>query len=285
MKPALLIALLVLIGITLAALIFSLTYRPPAPPAQPATVTALAIVTNPDSEAPDQYAPTLAVTLVEQISPTPTTSSTEDAAAEDTTTASETPVMEELQPGQGQLFFEDFEKDAVGWQYFVTAGDESAMDIYLEGGLLVVELTSEEIAAYVLYDQITLANVTVVTTARSAAAQDKEISLVCRSTEGVGWYEFGASHTGRWAIKRYDEETDQRIILDDGNTTAIRGGEEENTYSATCSGPELSFEVNGQPVGYTVDTRLISGTAGLGITAFSDLPVVVKFDTVAFLEP
>jgi hypothetical protein len=72
-----------------------------------------------------------------------------------------------------------------------------------------------------------------------------------------------------------------------GGSNAINQGKEVNEYSITCQGDELTLNINGDEVISIKDKKygLRSGQAGISVSSFDVLPILIEMDWLRISEP
>jgi hypothetical protein len=149
---------------------------------------------------------------------------------------------------------------------------------------------SEYVYYYLFYNAFTYEDVKVEARADNRGKNNNNISLICRYDEEVGWYEFNIANNGLYDIL-YAEVLDNGKIrwnrVANGGSNAINQGKEVNEYSITCQGDELTLNINGDEVISIKDQKygLRSGQAGISVSSFDVLPVLIEMDWLRISEP
>jgi hypothetical protein len=212
------------------------------------------------------------------------------------TEAPATEVVTEEPVSQAQQFFtEEFDDSLSGdWSVF-TISDPNVSDlekvtVEAENGNLVWNFDSEYVYYYLFYNPFTYEDVTVEARADNRGKNNNSVSLICRYDEEVGWYEFNIANNGLYDIL-YAEVLDNGKIrwnrVANGGSNAIKQGKDVNEYSATCQGEELTLTINGDEV-ISIDERnyrLRSGQAGISVSSFDVLPILIEMDWIRISEP
>jgi hypothetical protein len=212
------------------------------------------------------------------------------------TEAPATEVVTEEPVSQAQQFFtEEFDNPLSGdWSVF-TISDPNASDlekvtVEAENGNLVWNFDSEYVYYYLFYNPFTYEDVKVEARADNRGKNNNSVSLICRYDEEVGWYEFNIANNGLYDIL-YAEVLDNGKIrwnrVANGGSNAIKQGKDVNEYSATCQGEELTLTINGDEV-ISIDERnyrLRSGQAGISVSSFDVLPILIEMDWIRISEP
>ena len=205
-------------------------------------------------------------------------------------TATEPPV-----PQAEQYFTEEFDNPLSGdWSVF-TITDPSISDlddvtVEADGGNLVWNLDSEYVYYYLFYSAFTYDDVKVEARADNRGRNNNSVSLICRYDPEVGWYEFNIANSGIYDIL-YARVLDNGKIewnrVANGGSNAIKQGKDVNEYSATCEDEQLTLEINGDEVISIKETRygLRSGQAGISVSSFNVLPILIEMDWIRISEP
>lgn len=129
-----------------------------------------------------------------------------------------------------------------------------------------------------------------VDTAYLAGPINNEFGVICRYSqqgEAHSFYFFVISSDGYYALGKVSQN--KRTILDPEDyapSSAIRLGEADtNHLTATCDGSQMSFAVNGTPVGAFEDAELTHGDVGLLAGSFDEAGVKIHFDNVEVRRP
>lgn len=217
----------------------------------------------------------------------------EDAGAADTPPPTNTP-----EPVSQQFFTETFDADSGNWSYFMVNGELYSVtegfgknNVAIEGGRYVFELEEENQWAYVKYDPYEYENVRVEIVADNRGVNNNNVSIICRYTPDVGWYEFNIANNGLYNIY-YAEYREQGTkvrynFIANGGSNKIRTGKETNTYVATCEGRTLTLEINGFEANSIDDNQYVlrEGAVGVAVSSFNVLPVNVEIDQITISEP
>ena len=212
------------------------------------------------------------------------------------TEAPATEVVTEEPVSQAQQFFtEEFDDSLSGdWSVF-TISDPNVSDlekvtVEAENGNLVWNFDSEYVYYYLFYNPFTYEDVKVEARADNRGKNNNSVSLICRYDEEVGWYEFNIANNGLYDIL-YAEVLDNGKIrwnrVANGGSNAIKQGKDVNEYSATCQGEELTLTINGDEVISIKERnyRLRSGQAGISVSSFDVLPILIEMDWIRISEP
>lgn len=205
-------------------------------------------------------------------------------------TATEPPV-----PQAQQFFTEEFDTPLSGdWSIFtITDPNESDLDkvtVESENGNLVWNFDSKYVYYYLFYNAFTYEDVKVEARADNRGKNNNSVSLICRYDEEIGWYEFNIANNGLYDIL-FAEVLDNGKIrwnrVANGGSNAINQGKEVNEYSITCQGDELTLNINGDEVISVKERKfaLRSGQAGVSVSSFDVLPILIEMDWIRISEP
>jgi hypothetical protein len=205
-------------------------------------------------------------------------------------TATEPPV-----PQAQQFFTEEFDNPLSGdWSVFTVtdpnASDLEKVTVEADGGNLVWNFDSEYVYYYLFYNAFTYEDVKVEARADNRGKNNNSVSLICRYDEEVGWYEFNIANNGLYDIL-YAEVLDSGKIrwnrVANGGSNAINQGKEVNEYSITCQGEDLTLNINGDEVISIKEKNygLRSGQAGISVSSFDVLPILIEMDWIRISEP
>lgn len=188
-----------------------------------------------------------------------------------------------------KYYTEEFDGNLDAWPYFLTQGDDSDVNFYLDGGKLYFQLLQNDEKkpwVYLVNNTFTYTDVKVEAYTENSGVNTNGVSLLCRYNQ-AGWYEFTVSNGGEYAIYAYDAENRAYYELASGGSPVINTGQSANTYTATCRESELTLLVNGEVVTTTFDKRFnfTEGLIGIGVSSPQGLPVSVDFEYVKVSEP
>ena len=207
----------------------------------------------------------------------------------------EPPATEPPAPQGQQFFTEEFDNPLSGdWSIFtITDPNVSDLDkvtVEADNGSLVWNFDSEYVYYYLFYNAFEYEDVKVEARADNRGKNNNSVSLICRYDEEVGWYEFNIANNGLYDIL-YAEVLDSGKIqwnrVANGGSNAINQGKEVNEYSITCQGEELTLNINGDEVISIKEKRygLRSGQAGISVSSFNVLPILIEMDWIRISEP
>ena len=201
-------------------------------------------------------------------------------------TLAETPIEDEQ-----RFFTDEFDADVVDWTTFLTSGQQSLLEQYVENGFWVFNLGARQMWVYSLYEPQVYADVRIDVQAQNRGDNTNNISIICRYNEQEGWYEFNMYNSGlydifygRWKAGHTDTTY---LPVANGGSNAIRQGKASNDYTVICSGKTLSLFINGEETRTLNENeyKLIDGQVGIGASSFDRLPVRVDFDWVKISKP
>jgi len=207
----------------------------------------------------------------------------------------EAPATEPPAPQAQEFFTEEFDTPLSGdWSIF-TISDPNASDldkvtVEADNGNLVWDFDSEYVYYYLFYNAFTYDDVKVEARADNRGKNNNSVSLICRYDEEIGWYEFNIANNGLYDIL-YAEVLDNGKIqwnrVANGGSNAIKQGKDVNEYSATCQDEELTLVINGDEVISIKETKygLRSGQAGISVSSFNVLPILIEMDWIEISEP
>ena len=250
------VALLLAVGLACYGGGTPVAEQPPATEAQPAT------------EAPTQP-------QVEEPSPAPTEPSAQQSSAE-------------------QYFTEEFDGNIDNWSRLDVSGSKDTnpdgLTVEVKDSRLVFDFSTKQLYTYLFYDPFEYENVTVEARAENRGMNDNNISLICRYSEGEGWYEFNVFNSGLYNILYGSYKPDGSINyarIADGGSNKIKAGKEVNTYKITCNDRKLSLYINGTETRVVEDNQYVlrKGKIGIGVSSFNQLPIKVEYDWVKVSEP
>ena len=194
-------------------------------------------------------------------------------------------------PEPQPFYIEEFNGDLSNWSTFVTSGNEDRMKIYTDNSKMVFDLNdpNSDLYAYAVLNDFTYTDVKMEATASNRGVNDNNISLICRYTDR-GWYEFNIANSGLYWIYAYDSigaVAKGYNQLYAGGSTAIKGGQDTNSYVATCKGNKLSLSINGVDIRTITENqfRFEKGKIGLSVSSFQVLPVKIEFDSLKISQP
>ena len=185
-------------------------------------------------------------------------------------------------------FTEEFNGKIPDWSYYVMRGDKKLMNLDINNGNLVFNLTGQYLYVYLTYNPWTYEDASIDVIADNRGMNDNNVSLICRYSKQEGWYEFNISNDGLWKVFVYDITTGGDYqMLNSGSSTAIHVGKAVNEYAAICQGTTLSLYINGVKTTSFEEHKyaLRKGLVGIGVASYETLPVIVEFDKVAISKP
>lgn len=205
-------------------------------------------------------------------------------------TATEPPV-----PQAQQYFTEEFDTPLSGdWDAFKVTGSDKAdpdkVTVEAENGNLVWNFDSEYVYYYLFYNAFNYEDVKIEARADNRGKNNNSVSLICRYDEKAGWYEFNIANNGLYDIL-FAEVLDNGKIrwnrIANGGSNAIKQGKAVNEYSATCQGEQLTLMINGDEAISIKESRygLRTGQAGISVSSFNVLPILIEMDWLRISEP
>jgi hypothetical protein len=208
--------------------------------------------------------------------------------------ASLTPTtMPTVPPSTDEAFYmEEFDGDLDSWGTFMVTGFENQVNAGLEDGSLFVQLSPLEDNVpryYLVNNSFAYPEVQVEAVVTNNGNNANGVSLICHYS-GSGWYEFIISNAGLYSINAYDPantSTQEYVQLAGGGSAAIKPGQSTNTYTAVCSGSELTLVINDTLVNTLTDTKynFTEGNIGIGVSSPELLPVDVMFESLSVSAP
>jgi hypothetical protein len=191
--------------------------------------------------------------------------------------------------GADVLFTDEFDGNLDAWPYFMTQGDETAVQYYTDGGKLYFQLLQHEDLKpriYFVHSEKTYTDVQIETVTTNSGVNANGVGLICRMND-AGWYEFLMSNSGLYTIYAVDAGNQFYYALATGGTPAINTGLAENKYTAVCEGNTLSLYINDQLVNSVTDDKFNFKEGLIGFTVYSPqgLPVNVDFGYIKVSTP
>jgi hypothetical protein len=189
-------------------------------------------------------------------------------------------------PAVPLYFTEEFDGSLDRWQ---TIGDASQVKLPPENGSLHFQLSQKDgqtPSVYLINNASPYNDVQVEAVTTNNGNNSNGVDLICRLNEN-GWYEFEVSNTGLYDIYAIDTPNNSYVTLGSGNSSAIKTGLAQNTYTAICKGNELTLLVNGVLVTTIQETKFIftEGRIGIGVSSLQGFPVDVSVESVKVSEP
>lgn len=217
----------------------------------------------------------------------------ESAPAESESVPTNTP-----EPMAEQYFTETFDADNGNWSTFIVDGELYTINdgvgknnVAIDNGRYIFELEEEGQWVYAKYDPYEYENVRIEVVSDNRGVNNNNVSIICRYTPDVGWYEFNIANNGLYNIY-YAEYREQSTkirynFIANGGSNKIRTGKEVNTYVASCEGRTLTLVINDFEAISIDDNQYIldSGNVGVAVSSFVALPVNVQIDSFTISEP
>ncbi len=223
-----------------------------------------------------------------QAAPTPTSTATFTPIATATPTFTPTPEFQ-------KYFTEEFDKDLKNWTSFIV--DDKGYggsvlstlpaDEYLEvvNSRLNYNINKTWQYVYSVYKPFEYGDVRIDARFDNRGANNNNISLICRYTEDVGWYEFNIANNGLYSILFAKIKGNGAVsygLIESGGSNEIKQGINSNEYTGICEGNTLTLYINGvlQRTTKVKDFSLNSGKVGVSVSSFLTLPINVDVDWV-----
>ncbi len=181
-------------------------------------------------------------------------------------------------------YFTEFEDDLADWTYFLMSGKDESFTLEAENSKLRFDIQAYDTYVYLVNNALEVADVRIDTSMENLGRNANNVSLMCRYSDR-GWYEFNIASNGEYSILKYDNNTQAYRALWTGGSTLINMGQKVNEYSIVCQGEALSLYINGGFVKTIKDNSLKSGLAGISVSSFNSIPIVVDFDAFAMSVP
>ena len=187
-----------------------------------------------------------------------------------------------------QFYIEEFDGNIDDWgPHFMTSGDESQVTLFQENGSLNFQLSQLEDQipqVYLMNNAFLYTDVQVEVVTTNHGNNSNGVTLICQFNEN-GWYEFEVSNSGLYALYTFDNQVYTELAS--GESSAIKTGLSENTYTAICKGNELTLIINGTPVDTVQDAtfNFTEGLIGIAVSSPQGLPVDVGFEYVKVSAP
>jgi hypothetical protein len=226
---------------------------------------------------------------------TPEQISAVDAPSADQATPAATSVPDQTDnpsipvTGGGIYFTEEFDGNLDSWPYFMTQGDETALNYYIDAGRLYFQLlqhNDQRPRIYFMNTASTYTDVQIETVTTNSGVNTNGVGLICRFGD-AGWYEFVMSNSGLYTIYAVDATNQFYYALSSGGSPAINTGLAENKYTAKCEGSELTLYVNDALVATVTDDiyNFREGYIGFSVYSPQGLPVSIDFSYIKVSEP
>ncbi len=216
------------------------------------------------------------------------------ATARPTTQVTEAPTVEPTEDtsaaNEPQAYYlEEFDGDLSNFTYDVLnfgngSSDDATIDA--EDGALKFVNNGQDLYTYVYYEPYTYTDVRIDIEAENLATNDNSITLFCRYSDDLGWYEYNIDNDGEWTLYYYDNVVAKKYVqLYDGGSTAIKMGRDTNTYTMICKGQEMSLYINGVFTHSFSHKDLKEGQVGFGVSSYDSYPVRVNVNWFEISEP
>lgn len=201
------------------------------------------------------------------------------------TTSNDNVYVDPSASATGDLYyFTEFEDDLADWTYFLMSGKDENFTLEAENGKLRFDIQQRDTYVYVVNNALDVADVRIDTSTENLGRNANNVSLMCRYSDR-GWYEFNIASNGEYSILKYDNNNQTYRALWTGGSTLINMGQKVNEYTAVCQGESLSLYINGGFVKTIKDDTIKSGLAGISVSSFGSIPIIVEFDAFAMSVP
>jgi hypothetical protein len=188
-----------------------------------------------------------------------------------------------------RYFTTQFDSSLAGWSV-LQAGNETLPNISTENGNLRLQMDNPYVWLYTLYGAQDYADVYIETEFINSALSPASAGLICRYSETDGWLEYNVSTDGTYNIlfgRWLSVGVADYLPITDGASKEIKRSGEMQQIGLTCSGTVLQLYINGNIIrNVNVSSyELPAGKAGLAVSSFENVPVVVVFNYVTINEP
>ena len=239
----------------------------PAQPAQPAEP----VQAEPTAEPPAPVEPAPA----------------EPAQAEQATAAPE--------KSAGYTFHDDFDmdndifsEDIITTTQAVTVDQIQTQSPEVQDGILTFKMLDNETYMYKFLKDSMTEDAVIEAKWKSNGQSLNGVALLCRAADDYsGWYEFRMSAQGDWQLLQYDKSIRDNDPYKNPYVTIKKGVAKQklvrvtgdNVSKFTCAGTKLTYEVNGQKIVETTNTKIKGGgLIGIGVMSGTYLPVIIQWD-------
>ena len=175
------------------------------------------------------------------------------------------------------------------WETFITNSGRNGLNLSVENGSLVFNITDPNLWTYLTYTPETYDNVRIDVRVENRA-EDSGVNLICQYN-GKEWYEFHIISTGLYWIYYQKLDSDHLhtspAIIANGGSNKIKTGKSINEYGAICSGTTLSLYINGVMIKTVIDRDhgLNSGNIGFGALSTNRVPVMLAVNQIEVSQP
>jgi hypothetical protein len=185
-------------------------------------------------------------------------------------------------------FTEEFDGDFPYWSFLQVDNGQPAARPIAEAGFLVFDLPGSNQWAYALYGGPDYADVRLDAQVQVRLGTDGAMGLVCRYSEGAGWYEFNIYPDqtymllyGQWlagGVARYTPLV---------HSESEKINSDKNEIGLSCAKDTLIPFVNGIQMRTWRETKfgLQNGKIGISVASFEDKPFMAAYDWVKVSEP
>lgn len=226
---------------------------------------------------------------VPEIPALPQTATPAPAQSTEAPAATDAPTPQATLDNAQQFYNDNFAGNLDTWDHFLVGGDESQLHTDNSTGVLKIQLAQKgdtTPAAYFIKNTFTYTDVQLQLVTTNNGNNSNGVSLICRASSS-GWYEFQVSNSGQYGIYAFDTAKQTMVPLATNNSTAIKSGLAQNTYTASCVGNSLTLAINGQQVESITDSQLnlTQGQIGFGVSSPQGIPVDVQINSLEVSAP
>lgn len=169
-----------------------------------------------------------------------------------------------------------------GWVHFPIP--EADYTVFKDNDFMHVEVPETLSTVYLVYDDLYLlrdqADVWVETSFRNLSTHNiNQVGVMCRASVD-GWYEFNLLSGGLWYIWKYDGNTGDYNLLNNGGIAKL-DYDAPHTIAASCVQDQLAFYLDGELIKNSSikDSTFREGRVGISVFADDQWPnVVIEFD-------
>jgi S1-C subfamily serine protease len=196
------------------------------------------------------------------------------------TTASGNDIVNPNASASGEnYFYTEFDGGLDSWVYFEWHGKEDGYSAEAASNRLRFEIDDDNRWLYFIYNDYIYTNTRIDTKVENLGMNNNNISLICRYSDDLGWYEFNIANNGTYTILWYDNVSlkDYKLLYS-GGSNLINMGKDVNEYTAICNNDKLTLGINGVEVRTVTNKNLKEGLTGISVSSFDVLPIIVEFD-------
>ncbi len=199
----------------------------------------------------------------------------------------------------GDLFEDEFNTASTQWSDTLTvttqaAGGKAGSQVSADAGKLTFKFQAKETYAYKFLETTFPADVVLETQFVALNHINNGIAIVCRANDDLTeWIEVRLTSRSKYTIYHYDKsiKEDQgknpyEQLASGGIDVKTMYPMKDNVVRVTCSGSQLSLEINDVQVATLDGLPILSGgRAGLGAMSTDVLPIGVQFDYLSISQP